>query len=148
MTNEPSFRSERIAWMFKKSGAEGQHTKLFENLPQDQGDGLCQQAKIHPTEVPALAYVASDDDWVLMTDARVIWTSNGEVQELSYQDLADATVDPHDLLAARSKSTLAVLTLRTTSGKTHKLALEGGEPFSGFWNALKMMARSRSGSAT
>lgn len=140
MTSEPQFRAERIAWMFKKSGVEGEFTKLFESLPEGTRDRLREQATVRPSEVPALAYVGSAGDWVLVTNERIVWRAGTVMGDLGFSDLADATVDPRDLLAARGKSSVATLTLRTVSGEAHKLALEAGPPFSGMWNALKMMA--------
>lgn len=127
--------------MFKKSGAEGESTKIFESLPEETQELLREQASVRPAEVPALAHVGSADEWVLVTNKRVVWRSGTAMGDVGFSDLADATVEPHELLAARGKSSLATLTLRTVSGETHKLALEPGPPFSGIWNALKMMAR-------
>lgn len=141
MNDEAQFRASRISWMFKESGAEGRHTKIFQNLPEQTKTQLLARAGLGPSEVHALACVASADDWVLATNEQVRWSSAGAVRNLKFSDLADVSVDPSDLRQAGSKALTAVLTLRAISGELYKIELEPGAPFSGFWNALKMMAR-------
>ena len=104
---------------------------------------LCEWAKVRLSEVPALAHIGSAGGWMLVTNERVVWGTGTAMEDLGFSDLADATVEPRDLPAARSKSRLVALTLRAVSGDSHKLELEPGPPFSGIWNALKMMARRR-----
>lgn len=145
MKNDPQFRAGRIAWMFKKSGAEGERTRLFEGFSAETQEQISKAAELRPGEVPVLAHVSSLSEWVLATSERVIWIADERLASLAYGCLKDATVDPGDLLRARSKGGLAVLTLKSLDGSVHKLALEAGEPFSGFWNALKMMAQAVSG---
>ena len=130
--------------MFKKSGANGDRTRLFEGFPVEMREHICRAAQLRPGEIPALAHVSSLSQWVLATSDRVIWIAQGELSFLDYSRLKDATVDPTDLLYARGKGDLDVLSLEATDGSVYKLTLEPGQPFSGFWNAVKMMARAAS----
>jgi hypothetical protein len=61
--------------------------------------------------------------------------------DLPIDDIVDATVEPTQIASKKTKADLDELTIVTKAGSRHRISLEPGPPFSGFWNVLKTVAR-------
>jgi hypothetical protein len=136
----PNFRADRLAWRFRKSGADGHHTKQFAAFDVDVQKALARLAEIAENELPAVGCYFDDENWALLTNERLIWSRGGCRTLLKLDEIDDVTVGLQALLHAGTKKELTELTVLTKEGWHHQLQLEAGPPFSGFWNAVKMVA--------
>ena len=140
MTQTAEFRCGRLAWRFRKSGADGCYAKEYENFDEPTRTKLLELAGLDPTELAAIGCYFDDQNWVLVTDQRLRWSVAGTRKTLALSEIEDATVEPRAMHLAGTKQRLTELTVVTSRGDRHHLQIEAGAPFSGFWNALKMAA--------
>jgi hypothetical protein len=140
MRQDAAFLAERFVWCFNKSGETGKYTRPFEHLEPTSSEILLSQIVLGEEEIPAVSCYISEQQWCLITTQRVVWLKENEQKSVWLDDVVDATVDPMSLMLAGSKKGLTRLTLVTKLGAKHELELEPGQPFSGFWNVLKMIA--------
>jgi hypothetical protein len=136
----PEFRSERLAWRFRKSGADGQYAKQFASFDEKARRDLVQLAEIREGESPVVACYFDDTMWALITNERLIWANDGRRTALKLDEIEDATVEPQSLFQGGTKQNLTELTVVAKDGQRYHVQIEAGQPFSGFWNALKMVA--------
>lgn len=137
MSNDPRFVADRLVWRFKKSGAEGAFSKPFQSFPEEVRTRVRQDAELGENEVPAVLCHLSDAQWTLLTNSRVVWRVEARTHCVDLKRVADATVEGGSLLRAGGKHVLTALTLVETDGTRHQVEIEPGQPFSGFWNAIK-----------
>lgn len=136
----PEFRSERMAWRFRKSGADGDYAKQFVSFEESVRNQLRRLAQIQHAELPAVACYFDDMNWVMITDRQLIWSSQGERTAISVDEIEDATVEPKSLVNSGTKKNLTELTILSKDGQRYQIHIEAGYPFSGFWNTIKMVA--------
>lgn len=140
MNSSDSFRAGRIAWRFKKSGANGGALVAAADMDVESRARLASVACVREPEELAVGLLRSESDWVLISSRRVAWTNGGDQCEVSLSAIRDATIDDSDLALAGGKDRVEVLTVVTINGERLRLALEPGAPLVGVWNALKMVA--------
>lgn len=137
MNDDPQFVADRLVWRFKKSGGEGLFSKPFGSFPDSVQASVRKTAALDAREVPALLCYQSATRWTLLTNARIVWIDEPRIHSLRLDSVVDATMDSEALLVAGGKGTLSALTVVERGGSRHRLELEPGPPFSGFWNAIK-----------
>jgi hypothetical protein len=140
VTPSDTFRANRLAWRFKKSGQNGDFLMAIADLDANVRDTLLRLAQLQDLEVAAVGLFRSERDWVLITSRRILWKRDEDTGTIALSALSDATIDARDLKTAGRKDRVDTLTVVTTSGDRHHLVLECGPPLSGAWNALKMAA--------
>lgn len=137
---DPAWRAERIGWRFRRSGADGEATRVFDAFPPKVQARLTNFAGVKEGEVPAVATYLTDTDWVLVTSNRVILPGDGVLAFLSLAEVRDATLLPGDLIEAGGKGKVEKLTVVTYDDRQVPIRVEAGRPMSGMWNAMKMVA--------
>lgn len=137
---DPAWRAEKIGWRFRRSGEDGESTRVFGAFPAEVQARLTDLADVGATEVPAVATFRNDTEWMLVTSDRVIWPEDGGVASMSLTEVKDATVIPRDLLAAGGKGKVEKVTVVTGDNQQVPIRVEAGRPLSGVWNAMKMVA--------
>lgn len=137
---DAAWRAEKIAWRFRRSGEDGEATRVFDAFPPDVQTRLIDLADLREGEMPAVATYRSDTEWMLVTSDRVIWPDDGVLGSMSLTEVEDATVLTRDLLAAGSKGKVEKVTVVTVDGRQVPVRVEAGRPLSGVWNAMKMVA--------
>lgn len=141
-TNDDSkFVMERLVWRFHRSGGVGRYTKSFSEFDQETQSRLCQAAILAISEIPALLYYRAPTEWTLVTSCRLVWKcGSSSVRSLKFEQIKDVTTDPELMRQAGGLQRLASLTILASDGTSHQVPVEPGEPLSGFWNALRMVA--------
>ncbi|NTX60340.1 hypothetical protein HUA74_06680 [Myxococcus sp. CA051A] len=135
----------RLLRIFERGGGPGARTRPFEDFPPEVQGPLLEQARLREGELPVLACVLTEAQWVLLTTSRVVIRRPEGVQEVDWGELKDATteglhVDSVLASGARGKLALSRLMLVRHEGEAIELELEAGPPFFGLWNALKSVA--------
>ena len=73
MTQSREFRSDRLVWRFRKTGADGRNTMPFQNLQQATQAKLRRLAEVRPAELPAVACYFDDLNWALIRILKTLW---------------------------------------------------------------------------
>jgi hypothetical protein len=136
---------DRLIWRFHKSGASGAYTKPMRDFDNVRRELILKVCPLAADEEPVIACIFGENLWTMLTTQRLVWKRGAECGELPIGELADATVDPRDLVAAGTKGGLRKLTVVTKRSDRYVIEIEPGEPFSGFWNVLKTVARASVG---
>jgi hypothetical protein len=129
---DPSFVAERLMWRFRKSGAEGEHTRLMPNVDPALRDHIEQLARIQPGEVPVALFHTSDTRWALLTTDRLVWSSPAGQQELALPTITN--VNTHSVFAVRPGG-FGPMRVQVGTTATYIIELESGAPFYAFLNA-------------
>ncbi|MEL6345135.1 MAG: hypothetical protein AAFV53_18650 [Myxococcota bacterium] len=137
---DPAWRAEKIGWRFRRSGQDGEATRVFDAFSPEVQTRLTGLAELRRDEVPAVATYRDESVWMLVTSDRVIWPEEGSVASMPLTEVKDATVLPRDLLAAGGKGKVEKVTLVTLNDRQVPVRVEAGRPLSGVWNAMKMVA--------
>ncbi|AGC49072.1 hypothetical protein MYSTI_07800 [Myxococcus stipitatus DSM 14675] len=140
-------KAQRLMRIFQRTGGEDLWTHPVGSFPETVRAVLLEQVKLMPTELPVLACFENEDQWTLVTTARVVVKTGPDARSLHWGDIEDATVDSGYVSAAlacdpRGKLALNRLTLVCRDGERVALFLEPGPPFFGFWNVLKSIGNS------
>jgi hypothetical protein len=141
MTPDPEFLRSRLVWRFLRSGGEGARTKIFENLPPETQRRLRQAAAIREGELPAIACVLDDNNWVLITTERIVDRTAEECTTIEHIEIlalemevfwrarALSPADRANLeIVGRLKVEQTMIELRLHSGARHLLRVEAGNP--------------------
>jgi hypothetical protein len=151
VTDTAEFLADRLGWVFRRTGAPGQSTRAFSELPEADQLRLRTSASVAPGEVPVLAHNTTDqNEWVVLTTERLVWSTSGRIESVRCADIREATIDSVSLRDAGSagKAGLRTLAIVMANGQVRHIDVEPGPPFSGFWNVVKTIAdgnRSKSG---
>lgn len=145
MTEHEKLKSTLSA-VFKRKGCDGRYTRLFENLDSPQKEALLKQVHLAETELPVIGSAEREDQWLLLTTARIIWRSGDKTESLNVKDIRDTVADLRKLVATgRRKDKMRELQVLTMNGEQRIIELEEGAPLMGVWNVLKNLgARNRS----
>ena len=137
---DKSIRVSRVLKMFDKCGGSGEYTKPFLEFTDFVQSELSSQVKIEENEIPILASFRHSDSWVVLTSDRLVWREGQTQNVLAWGEIRNATIPESALASVKSTANLsnALLVVSTNSG-TVEILMEGGKPFLGFWNVLKMV---------
>ena len=88
-----------------------------------------------------MAYIKDNDEWTIVTLARVVWKHAGQLHSVNLEEIKDATVPDSVLsqLSPRVKRQLSQLKIVSGDGVETIAPFEAGKPFAGFWNVVKQM---------
>lgn len=137
-----------LSAIFRRKGADGERTRLFDSLDMDKKQVLMRSVALGDQELAVLGNVVDDNNWVCLTTERLVWSRNSCREMLRISDISDAVVDLHELQRKQeSKASMRELLVVTFSGNRHSVFLEAGLPLSGVWHVLKHVGdRNRRGS--
>ena len=125
-----------LAAVFRRSGASGEHTTLYEDAPagtqQRVGSALRESGV---DDEPIVVTMFSPDDWNVITTRGVLVVREGQTKLLSADDVL--RVEPVWNEGTFRKTELNTLAISLRDGDTLLIRTDTGEPFSGVWNVLK-----------
>jgi hypothetical protein len=132
------------ASIFRRKGADGAYTRLFDNMEPGQRQTLLSGLKLRESELPVIGSLRGPGNWLILTTERLAWATDGERHELAAEDIRDAIANFNQLQNTQSKLEMRTLQVTTRTGDEYAIELEPGQPLSGVWNVLKNLgARNR-----
>jgi|SRR3954470_9465058 hypothetical protein len=134
----------KSAWssIFKRKGASGKHTKLFEDFDVVGQKAIVEHASLGEDELPVLASTPTEGSWFLLTTKRLLLFA-GEANE-AVEASSIAEVLPAEFGHVR-KEEMTLLKLKLNGGRELRVQVEAGLPFFGVWNVLRnAVARNKS----
>jgi hypothetical protein len=137
MSKQPTFLADRLAWVFRKAGAEGAHTREFGRQSVDTQSELRRLAGIPEDESPAVASFFDATSWNVLTDRRIVWSHGEPTRSLTFGEVASVTIAAGALAHAKDKAKIQELEISSADGARFLLRLDPGPPLIGFWNAAK-----------
>ena len=144
--SEAQSRKAVLTAVFKRRGANGRYTRLFDDLDANQKEVLLQNVQLSGDEVAIVGSVQAPDRWLLLTTEKIASRRGGEILTVDVREIIDAVADLQGL--ARSGGTkleMRKLQVKTAEG-LHTIEIEPGAPLSGIWSVLKNIgARNRGG---
>jgi hypothetical protein len=131
--------------IFRRKGGNGAYTRLFDSLESENQVALLTAAGLRQTELPVIGSVQDQNNWLILTTERLVWSTAGKHNELAVEAIRDATADYRQLQRnQRSKLEMQQLQVVTMAGGEYSIELEPGQPLSGTWNVLMNLgARNR-----
>jgi hypothetical protein len=131
--------------LLERRGAWGVITRPFEEFDDEIRESLTSQAGLIEEEQPVIVCFRDKENWVLISDARLIWSESASHHSVAVSDIVKVTADlaGDAQSGARTKNDLHHLVIRTSNGETHRVNLEPGPPFFGVWNVVMFMAARR-----
>jgi hypothetical protein len=139
---DTAFQIERLCRLYYKAGGiSSLFVKSFNAWPA----GVCLQVmeatQLRDDDIPFLLFYENSYKWTLLTIKQIIWTQNGEMNQVQIDDLKDVT-----LLVSKvrkngiyNKSSVKSLSLIRRDETIVDLPFEPGSGSVGLWNVLKMM---------
>ena len=115
----------------------------FEDFPGEIQAQLKSSAEIASDEVPAIAFFSDGNNWVVLTNRRLIRSLDGTVTSLVAEEIKDLSTDHRYMLKIGGKGLIDRLDIETFQGEVLHLRLEPGSPLFGFWNAILVFTRLR-----
>ena len=140
---EHSIYAERIRKVFGEWIEAKQATRLFERFPPE----LQRQLRVHAglvfEEQPLVACYLNQSTWAVLTTQRFIWRLADHQTTLTWEELADVQMLQRPPRSRQGQGAVATSSLQVVarSGQAYLVELEAGQPFFGFWTALKMISR-------
>jgi len=126
-----------LAAIFQRKGHDGRYTRIFENLEPSQQDVLLRMVLLNSGELPVIGSFESEGNWLVITTERIVWRSQGKIQNLSIHDIWHVKADLLKMVATGiRKHELHELQVETVSHENQTIELEEGAPLIGVWNAL------------
>jgi hypothetical protein len=136
MTSEPQELKAILCAVFRRNGANGSHTRLFDDLDPAQQQVLLQHVDVRD-ELPVIGSVEALGPWFLLTTKKLTWSRGNAATTLSIDNIVDTFADLNALRESRlPKSSMRELQITTTDGQ-YTIEAEPGAPLSGLWNVLK-----------
>ncbi len=141
---------DTLVSIFRRKGEDGACTRLFDNLAPSQRSTLLAELKLHESELPVIGSVEDSSNWLVLTTERLVWSIEGERQEVAADAIRDAMADLKQLRRSEhSKLGMRQIQVVTMGDGEYSIELEPGGPLSGTWNVLKNLgARNRVKSGT
>jgi len=128
--------------IFRRNGADGTYTRLFDNLNAAQRSELLMRGALRDTELPVIGSFEDASNWLILTTERLVWSVRGGRHDIVVDAIQDATADFRRLqLSGLTKLEMRELEIKTLQGDEYSIALECGAPLIGTWNVLKHLGR-------
>lgn len=135
--SEAANEKELLASVFKRRGANGRFTRLFDDLEETQKETLWLQAELSGDELAIIGSVEGPNQWLILTTRKLAWCRGGSKTVLPVEDIVDAVADLHALQqSGPTKAEMRQLQIITKDGQ-QAIEVESGAPLSGVWNVLK-----------
>jgi hypothetical protein len=137
----------------KYGGQETACVKQFQSWPEDIRAQLARDASLLDDETPFLAFYESASKWTVLTFRRIVWRSNGRVQDLLVADLHCLRIPDDDFAKLRAslrvstdacvdaKMQLQALTFTTKDATETVVEFEPGGQLFGFWNVVNLLIK-------
>jgi len=121
-----SAESLKDTWVsiFRRKGADGSYTRLFDNLDPSRRSTLFALLKLGASELPVIGSIQDSGNWLVLTTERLVWSIGGERREVAAGAVRDATVDLKQLQHSDSKLEMRQLQVVTMENGEHSIELE------------------------
>jgi hypothetical protein len=124
--------------IFRRRGLETDYTKIFDAWPDLVQERISKVFTLQAEELPVLAFVPSEEHWLLITTRHIVQYKFEKLQEIDCSllkkvgpallaDAAAGAVDPSEMKHLR-------LTLADRNEMI--IEVEPGRPYNGIWNLL------------
>jgi hypothetical protein len=128
--------------IFRRRGGDGEYLRVFERLGLRDQEFLTQQAGCSGGEIPILGTAQVQNEWLLLTTERLIWTDTDGQKQICLQNIENVMVDLKRIgMLHSTMDKNRELEIVLIDGRAYKLITEAGPPFSGLWNILAFIAR-------
>jgi len=128
--------------VFKRKGASGKHTKLFEEFDAIVQKAITERVRLGEDELPVIASTPTEQSWFLLTTKRLLLFTGNESETVETSSIGE--VLPAEFGQVK-KEEMSWLKLATRGGRKLQVQVEAGPPFFGVWNVLRnAIARSKS----
>jgi hypothetical protein len=125
--------AKRIVTLFHQTGGGGEFTKLAEEFTEAQ---LAPLRVYLDEERPLIASVKSPDDWFVLTPFRLISKNRGGLRKIPFEN-----VEWIDSVPADFKLQGGDLGIKLRNGRSLRISIESGRPYTALMNVLMYVAR-------
>ena len=135
---EPQNRKDILSSIFRRRGANGTYTRLFDNLDVLQKERLLSTIELRDDELSVIGSMPNADNCALLTTRRLVWYFEGARRCVLMEDIRDVVADfnKHNY-GSDTKQKLNELIVVTMDRGKQLITLELGAPLFGTWNVLK-----------
>jgi hypothetical protein len=136
--DDPETRKQICSSTFRRKGGDGVYTRLFDNLDKSQQEILSAAVELQDQELPIVGSVEGQENWLLLTTARLVWCIKGKREELPIREIGHCRRDltKH---GPRTKLTSKELEVVTAGRKNYLIELEPARPLFATWHVLNNM---------
>ncbi|WPQ63055.1 hypothetical protein SIO70_32325 [Chitinophaga sancti] len=123
--------------IFKRKGGEGLFTKVIDESNSSPYKHIL--SSLAEDEKGLLIYYKNDDEWVLLTNKKIVTSSN---EIIFHNDIANVSFALHEEYKNRimDKNDFTRLEVRDKNNRTYILCIEKGKPYHGFYQVIHFMA--------
>src|SRR5437868_13019877 len=139
--NEPEKLKDTLTSIFRRKGASGRYTRVFDELGPGEQEFLLRRVHLSSDELPVVGSAESPGTWFLITTERVAWHFSRQDKMLPVQDIWHAKADlPKMVASSTKKNELRELQIQTRDHENVSIEIEQGAPLAGVWNVLLNLA--------
>lgn len=139
--NEAEKLKSTLSSVFRRKGANGLHTRIFDDLDPAQQHSLLEKVRLNLDELAVIGSAESNKTWFLLTTQRIVWHLKGRDETLSVHDIYHVKADfPKMVATGTDKGELRELQIETVNHSNLPVEVEAGAPLAGVWNALLNLA--------
>ncbi|MBS0030034.1 hypothetical protein ACTJJ0_21350 [Chitinophaga sp. 22321] len=134
---EEKDKSSILLSIFRRKGSEGQFTKIVDENSKSQYNDLL--SSLEQGEKGLIVYYKDALDWVLLTNRRVLTSSNIIILNSDIIDVSPALQEEfRDMVTDKSRFTR--LRVKDKNNRTYILSLEMGNAYEGFYQVLHFIS--------
>lgn len=138
----PQHTKDTWVSIFKRKGASGKQTKLFEEFDDATRKAITERASLRADELPVIASAPTLQGWFLLTTKRLLSFTGNASETIETSSIVE--VLPAEFGQVR-KEEMSLLKLKLNEGRELQAQVEAGAPFFGVWNVLRnAVARNKS----
>jgi hypothetical protein len=144
MQNATDFLKSVMIARFRRNsrlGPRAQFTGIFEDLPCAKTAHILDSVTLLGDELPVLASVLSDGDWLFMSTSRIVLALEGAIVSLGNDEIRAVSPD-FDACARENEFETyqySYLLLKTVSGDQFTVHIERGSGFLGIVSVVSMV---------
>ena len=129
--------------VFRRKGASGKHTKLFEEFDAIAQKAITDRFPLGEDELPVVASTPTEQSGFLLTTKRLLLFTGNASEAVETSSIVEVLPAEFDQV---KKEEMSWLTFRTSEGRKLQVQIEAGPTFFGVWNVLRnVVARTKSG---
>jgi hypothetical protein len=130
-------KSSILMSIFRRKGAEGQFTKIIGESNSPRYNGLL--SSLEEDERGLLIYYKNESDWLLLTNKKIITSSNDVIFNSDIIEVSPALQEEYRSLIINKKE-FTKLYVKDRYNKSYILNFEMGNPYEGFYQLLHFIA--------
>jgi hypothetical protein len=113
-------------------------TGLYDDLPIEVTQLLLNKYALQDNELPVIVSIYSNEEWIILTTLRVIFSCNNNIYVVNNQDISNVFVDADACIRERQADTyqLSYLWIKTFSGDKWTIHIQPGAGFVGIISVI------------